>query len=210
MSPDTATSFRPASLTTTAAQGSADRPGEESARAAGFAAGWAAGARAAADAAGHQQRQLAEQHARAEAARAALVTAAVEALHRAAAALAATTTPVVQEVTAGVHEAALALAEAVLDRELTPGPDSARALLTRIGALPADLGVHTVRMSAADLAHVKDVLAATPALLPSGVTLVADPSLAPGDVVSEHAAGFLDAQVRTALARARRALAGES
>ena len=64
--------------------------------------------------------------------------------------------------------------------------------------------MHTVRLSPADHA---DLVSGT-VELPAGVTLVADPRLARGDAISEHPAGFLDAQVATALDRARRALLG--
>jgi flagellar assembly protein FliH len=200
MSPDaTVATFRPAALLATSA-GEVDTR----ARAAGYAAGWAAGARAAAEAAAEQEARRAQQHAQAQAQRDAAVADAVDALERTVLAAAARTAPVVDQVRRGVYEAALELAAAVLQRELTPGPDSARALLERVLAIPADLGVHTVRLNPADLAQVRALVSA-PAL-PAGVELVADPSLAPGDTVSVHPTGYLDGQVRAALDRARRVL----
>lgn len=221
MSPDTLVPEAATARTARAPEPRAFRPAEltratdderdarwEAARAAGWAAGWAAGARAAAEDAVRRQQLHDAEHARAEAARDAQVRDAVAALHRAATTLAGTTAPVVEDCTRTLHEAALAIAEAVLRRELTPGPDGARALLARALDVPAELGLHTVRVSPADHAHVTALLAAEPTLLPDGVAVVADPALAAGDVVSEHPAGFLDGQVQHALDRARRALEG--
>lgn len=211
MSPETAsstgtTTFRPAPLHVPSA---ATIEAAERARVAGFSAGWAAGSRAAADEAAALRTRLAAQHLTAEADRAAEVGHALEVLERAVAAAAARTAPVVDDVRRSIHTAALALAEAVLQRELTPGPAGARALLDRALAVPADLGVHTVRLHPADLTHVQALLASGERTLPDGVSLVADPRLRPGDAVSEHPTGYLDAQVSTALDRARRALLEE-
>lgn len=181
----------------------------ERARTAGYAAGWAAGARAAAEAAQAQARRHEEAAARAEAARQAAFADALEVLGRAVAAASSRTVPVLDEARRTVHEAALALAEAVLGGELAPGPRSARAVLDRALALPLDLGVHTVRLHPADLAAVEAELAAHPGLVPDGVRLVADPRLGPGDAISEHPTGFLDAQIGSALDRARSALLGD-
>jgi flagellar biosynthesis/type III secretory pathway protein FliH len=174
-------------------------------RAVGYAAGWAAGARAAAEQAAQQRAALAAAHEAEEARRSAAVQAAVDKLARAAAAADARALPVVNEVRAALVDAAVALAAAVIGRELADGPASAVAALGRALASGADLGVHTVRLSPADHA----ALVADGVELPAGVTLVADPRLARGDAISEHPAGFLDAQVATALDRARRALLGE-
>lgn len=201
----TAATFRPAALPVTAAP--ADQGPSDRARAAGYAAGWAAGARAAAEAAAQQQQRFAAEHARAEATRDAAVADALDVLERTVAAVAARAVPVVDGLRRTVHEAALELTSALLGQELTPGPRSARALLGRALALPVEVGVHTVRMNPADLEQVRALLATSAGVaLPDGVDLVADPTLAPGDAVSEYPAGYLDAQVSTALDRARRAL----
>ncbi|KGM08690.1 flagellar assembly protein FliH, partial [Cellulomonas bogoriensis 69B4 = DSM 16987] len=104
------------------------------------------------------------------------------------------------------HEGALALAAAVLQRELRPGPDSARAVLDRALQAAPEVGVHTVRMNADDLAEVRALLAEGQVQVPAGIELVADSRLEPGDVVSEYPGGYLDGQVGTALERARAAL----
>ncbi len=199
--------FRPVALPAVAGHVRSDE--SERARTAGYAAGWAAGARAAAQAAEAQARRVEELAARAEAERQAALVDALRVLERAVVAAAGRTVPTVEEARRTVLEAGLSLAEAVLARELSPGPRSARAVLERALDVPADLGVQTVRLNPADLAAVEALLADHAQLLPAGVRLVGDPRLAPGDAISEHPAGFLDGQVATALARARAALLEE-
>lgn len=180
------------------------RAGREADRAAGYAAGWAAGATAAAERAAAQRAELAAAQAAAEQRREAAVRGAVERLARAAAAADARTAPVLAQAQQTLAETALALAEAVLGHALADGPTGARAALRRALDTPAELGVHTVRLAPADLA----ALTAEGVAAPAGVELVADPRLAPGDAVSEHPAGYLDARLATALARARAELLG--
>lgn len=203
MSPDhqAGATFRPAQL----ADGRPARD-DERRRAAGYAAGWAAGSRAAAEIAVEQERLRAEANARAEAGRDAAVAEALAALEHVTAAVAARLAPARAEVAVAVHRGAVELAEAVLARELRPGPESARDLLGRALALPADAGLHTIRVSPADLEHVTAVLDAREASLPPGVEVVADPALMPGDVVGEHALLTLDGQIRGAVQRARHVL----
>jgi flagellar assembly protein FliH len=202
MSPErTAAAFRPTSL------GLADhRRDDDRLQAAGYAAGWAAGARAAADNAAAAERRRADAAAQAEARQEAAVRQVLGTLAQTAAAITRQQAPEVAEVHAAVQRAAIELAEAVLHRELLPGPDSARAILERAMALPADAGLHTVRVSPADLADVRALLDGRTLSLPDGVRLVADPALAAGDVISEHAGTVLDGRIRTALDRARAAL----
>ncbi len=200
MSPEpTAVTFRPAALT------SVSRPDEE-ARAAGYAAGWAAGARAAAENAAAAERRRAQEATDAEARRDGHVAQTLATLAQVADVLTARRATEETAIAVRVHEAALELAAAVLGHELRPGPDGARSILQRALALPAEVGLHTVRVSPVDVAHVQDLLAAGEATLPDGVRLVADASLAPGDVVAEAAEMVLDACINAALARARAAL----
>lgn len=203
MSPE-AVAFRPAPLPTAPSDAAAGVAA--SARAAGYAAGWAAGARAAAEQADALRTRLTAEADRVEAHRHTRAAAALDALDRAARAAASRTAPVLADAQRAVLDAALELAAAVLQRELAPGPDGARAVLERALAVPADLDVHTVRLCPADLAHVQDLLAAGGLATPDGVRLVADARLRPGDAISEHPTGYLDARISTALDRARRAL----
>ncbi len=176
--------------------------------AAGWAAGWAAGARVAAERAAVAEAERTAEHERAEARRQSVVDDAVLALLRSAQAADRRVLPVVDRVRNELAAAAVLLAEAVLRHELADGETSARSALERALDVPADLGVHTVRLSPADADAVQQ-LAATGALDLGTVSVVADPRLNRGDAVSEHPAGFLDAQISTALARTRRVLLGE-
>jgi len=203
MSPEPgAVAFRPAPI---GAVGAPRRDDDER-RAAGYAAGWAAGARAAAEAAEAAERRRAAEAADAERRRDVALAQAVGTLRQAAEAVTARQAVDDAALAGAVHAAALELAEAVLGHELRPGPDSARALLGRALALPADAGLHTVRVCPDDAAHVRAVLDARDVTLPDGVRLIADPTLQPGDVVAEHAVVVLDARVGAALSRARAAL----
>ena len=173
--------------------------------AAGRAAGWAAGSRAAAQAAATQRQGLDDAHRAAERRSAAQLDAAVSVLRRAAEAVAACTIPLLAAANATLDDGAVSLAAALLGRELSDSDDGARLALARALALPAEVGVHTVRLSPADLRALE--VAGVAAQVPAGVRLVADPALAPGDAVSEFADGFLDARIGAAVERVRRALA---
>jgi flagellar assembly protein FliH len=174
----------------------------ERARAAGFAAGYAAGARHVAEEAREQAARadalLAEQQAALTAGNAGLAAA----LTAAARALAARQAPVLAQAEQRLHAAAVELAEAILGVELSDGPTSARAALTRALSVehPAEV---SVRMHPRDVAALDDLGEQAP----TGVHILADPSLAPGDAVAEHTEGALDARIDTALARARAVLA---
>lgn len=201
--------FTPSPLATSAAAPVPDRATSDAARAEGFAAGYAAGAREAARVA---QEESARVRAAAEAHRAAAQDAldhALDVLAAAASAAAARTVPALVEVEGRLHAAALDLAAVVLGVELADHEQAARAVLARVLAQVDAAEPVTVRLHPADLAAVPAVTTATgggaPAL-PDTVTLVADPTLAPGDAVAELPDGYLDARVTTALARARAAL----
>ncbi|WP_254631389.1 FliH/SctL family protein, partial [Cellulomonas sp. GbtcB1] len=137
-------------------------------------------------------------------------------LARSARAAADRSAPVLASAEHALHAAALDLAAAVLGAELSDAPTSAAAALARVRALDPAREVHTVRLHPRDLAVVRaalageapaggDVLAGLPDL--TGVELVADPALAPGDAVGEFPDGHLDARLGAALDRARAALA---
>ncbi|MFS0702834.1 FliH/SctL family protein, partial [Cellulomonas sp. 179-A 4D5 NHS] len=108
---------------------------------------------------------------------------------------------------ARLHAAALELAAAVLGTELADGERSARAALARVLGNPLVPGVHTVRLHPRDLAALQ-AAGGVPAT--SGVELVADPALAPGDAIGEHPDGYLDGRIDAALDRARAVLLAEA
>lgn len=204
-----AVAFRPSPLATVVTP---DKGAYDAGRAEGFAAGYAAGAREAA-------RVAQEDAARARAAQEARRAAAQDALDRALAVLAAAATaaaartvPVVHDVEARLHEAALDLATAVLGVELADHARGARAALARVLAHVEGTEPVTVRLHPADLAALPAAADATGAAptVPDGVTLVADPTLAPGDAVADLPDGYLDARLDRAVARARAALRGDA
>jgi flagellar assembly protein FliH len=211
MSPDTRT-FTQAYASTAAAD-----PGHRAEGfAAGYAAGYAAGAREAARAAQTEAARVQRERAEADARRAAEHADALAVLARAARSAADRSAPVLSASEATLHAAGLDLAAAVLGTELADAPTAARAALRRVRELDPAREVHTVRLHPRDLAAVRaalasgdgagDVLAGLPDL--TGVELVADPALAPGDAVGEFPEGYLDARIGAALDRARAALAG--
>ncbi|WP_066585342.1 FliH/SctL family protein [Cellulomonas timonensis] len=173
------------------------------ARGAGHAVGFAAGRREAAEAAAVESARAAREREQAVAAQAAQHAAALAVLQRAAAAAAARTAPVLAELEQRLHAAALELAQAILGHELRDGEHSARAALARVRSQPQQVGGQTVRLHPRDLAALEAAVA--PADV-SGLTLVADAALAVGDAVSEHADGYLDARLTTALDRVRAVL----
>ncbi len=175
--------------------------------AAGYASGYAAGAREAARAAELEAERVRAELLLAESRREGDHQAALATLAAAARAAADRALPVLVEAEQALLAAAVDLATAVLGRELSDAETSARAALGRVLAAAPGAGLHTMRLHPADLAtlHAAGV-DVDPTL--TGVQLVADPSLAPGDAVGEFPEGVLDARIGAALDRARTELAG--
>ena len=92
-------------------------------------------------------------------------------------------------------------ATALLGVELADASAAARAALARVLDTPDLPDGAVVRL------HPRDAAAlAAAGGAPVGVEVVADPTLAPGDALAEHADGVLDARLHAAVARARAAL----
>jgi flagellar assembly protein FliH len=186
--------------TETALQALAERT-REAARAQGYASGWAEGRRVAL---ANAQAVEAERTVRHEAEHAA----AMDAQRQAAGALGAATDRLVEtlhrlaaELSGQAVEVALQVAEAVVGHEIAcatdPGGDALRRAMT---AVPPLVPV-VVRMNPADRARVD--------LTGFGgrdITLVDDPTLAPGDALVETENGVVDATIAAALARVREVL----
>ena len=204
MSPEPKVSaFRPAAITTAPSS-------SESAHGAGYAAGWATGARAAAEAAQVDRDRLRQEHIAREAARDAEVARTLAGLNSAIESWNAKALPVLETAQRSIYAAAIDLAQAVLQRELEPGERSARVLLARALDLPNDVTPTVLRVSPEDLRHVNLVIESGQVAVTPGLTLVADPRLARGEAITEHADGALDARIGTALERAKEVLLGES
>lgn len=127
-------------------------------------------------------------------------------LQSAAAALNAQTLPTVAAAEETLVAAAVELAEAVLGYELSDRSKAARAALDRALSGSKGLDAVAIRMNPEDVAVLADAdMESGPGH--TGVELVADPSVNPGDAVVELPHGFLDAKIGTALARVKEALA---
>jgi len=198
------TAFTPAVISSSRAAESTD-----SSRAAGYSAGWAAGSRAAAEAAQAERSRLRAENDQRESVRDATLAQALGALGKAIEQWHVRALPVLDDAQRSVYEAALDLVEAILQREIAPGPDSARTLLARALAVPADVLPTVLRLHPDDLLHVNLLIQTGEVDVPAGLVLIPDPRLNPGDAITEHAEGALDARISTALARAREVLLGE-
>jgi len=175
------------------------------ARARGHSAGYLAGRDAAAALARQSEARREADHAARLGEERERLALAVEALTAAARAFRERTIPVLGDAHGMIAAAAVDIAEAVIGRELSHGPDSARSALDRaLAGVDHDL-VRVVRLNPADLG----VLGAQ-TIANTGVEFVADPALARGDAVTEFADGHLDARIGTALARVRSELLGPS
>jgi flagellar assembly protein FliH len=174
----------------------------------GHAAGYSAGLRKAEAEARALRAQLETQHTAAREEGQRRLASAVVLLDAAAAALRARTTPVLAEADAELAAAAVALAEAVIGRELSDAPTGAKAALERALSAPDSDAVVAVRLHPADIALLEAELLKTERSTAAQVAFVPDSSLARGDAVAEYPDGELDARIRTAVARARAALAG--
>lgn len=198
------TTFKPVAIT--ARRSTPDDP----AHAAGFSAGWAAGARAAAEATKADWQRMEHDHAAREAARDTATAQTLAALGQAIDQWHSRAVPVVDDARRAVYAAALEVAAAVLQREVEPSADSARTLLNRALALPIEASPTVLRLHPDDLLHVNLLVESGQASVPAGLTLVGDARLSPGDAITEHEDGALDARISTALARAREVLLGDT
>lgn len=180
--------------------GSGVEAAEEQARTRGHAAGYAAGLRAAEVALDRERRAEAAEraavaalaHERAEA-HAALLRAAVASINS-------RTAPVLDEAHQLIAHGSIDLAEAIIGIELSDAPRAARAAVTRALRDVDPAVVLVVRMNPSTLAALEDDCVV------EGISYVADPSIAPGDAVTDFAEGYLDARISSAIARARTAL----
>ena len=208
MSPETREAFGAARLTVVTDE--RVRLTQERAHVSGYAAGFAAGSRAAAEATHGLHERLLAQAAAAEAVREQAHRAAVRSLELAAQAALDRVVPVLDEARDLLHLRALELARAVVGTELRDDEHCATAALARAAQVPHDVRVQTVRMHPRDVAALADAGRARDGAVAAGdlagVTLVADPSLAPGDAVSTFEGGFFDARIIDAFDRARTAL----
>lgn len=172
-----------------------------SARSRGYATGFADGRRAAAEEQAAWRAAAEEALAAQEEQASARIAVLAQALRTATVELREATVPVLAEVEDVLVEAAFELASAVVGAAQADRLAAARAAVARALAGETAGAVAAVRLNPDDLA----LLAETETDLPLP-RLVPDPALAPGDAIGELPAGWLDARVSAALARAREAL----
>lgn len=180
-------------------------PARAAAQAAGYAAGWAHGVQAARLMAEAEQHAAAAQRQRAEARHTAEVQRAITALDTAAGDLEQRSAPGAHEIEDMIVSAALTIAEALIGTSLRDHETRGRAALLRALALaPAGEDV-VVALHPDDLAVLDGK--ADHLDLSRSITLVADPSLAPGDALATCGATAIDARISAGLARVREVLA---
>jgi flagellar assembly protein FliH len=170
----------------------------------GHAAGYASGLRAAAKEAEMRVIELNAETTAMLNERNAQIDAALTALESAARALHARAVPTIDTVQDALISSALELAEAILGYELSDGPTSAKAALSRVLEHADPRTLLSVRMNPADIAELGEA-GRTPS-----VEINAADTVARGDALGDFADGYLDARIQTALARARATLLGET
>ncbi|MET4061651.1 flagellar assembly protein FliH [Arthrobacter sp. UYP6] len=169
----------------------------------GHASGYAAGLRAAAAETELLRARLVADHEAALAAGRDEIRRAVDALNRAVRSLEQSVLPAAATIQEDLEAAAIELAEALLGQELDDSETSARAALARALVNVPRTEVRAVRLHPSDLAALDlETISA------ADVRLKADPSLNPGDAITDFTHGYLDATLASAVARARSALAG--
>jgi flagellar assembly protein FliH len=105
-----------------------------------------------------------------------------------------------------VVDAALAIAAAVLDRELAQDRDhGADAIRRALAAVPNQAGAATVRLHPVDAAHLGPIGDIAPG---TTLTTVPDPEVARGGCVLQLGPTTVDASIAAALERVREVLCG--
>lgn len=128
---------------------------------------------------------------------------ALSALAEAAAACNARQKAAIDDIEDSIVSAIFDLAETVVGRELSHTRTPGRDALARALSLAKTHGPATARLHPDDLATVGDLADLVPGRT---IELVADPEIEPGGCVLEAGAQRVDAQIGTAIARAKKAL----
>jgi flagellar assembly protein FliH len=173
-----------------------------SALAAGYAEGWAQGqreARAATQAAEARAQAAAEEFTQA---RAAALDRAVGAVLAAADRLSQQSVPLAAELTDLILHGAVEVAEALVGRALADSPEPGLDALRRVMAVAPQTGTVTVRLHPDDLASL-GAPDANYTVAGRVVSLVADPTLSPGDAIAEQGSTTIEARMGEAIARVR-------
>jgi flagellar assembly protein FliH len=176
------------------------------AQAAGYATGWAEGRREAELAAQVARDETAAQVRQEADIQALRIEQALVAVRLAAADLEQRMVPVVTELEDLIVGTAFALAEAVIGRELAAATEPGRDAVARALALAPNGRPVTVHLHPADHETVTGGQSGPVEIDGRTVTLLAEPSLQPGDAVAECDATSIDARIAPAVARVREVL----
>jgi flagellar assembly protein FliH len=173
------------------------REANEQAREAGLDEGYRAGYDAGmAAAAVHRKHSEAREQERV-AERDAVLAQALSAVEAAARAFDERSAPVFEQLEEAAIEAAVEIAETILGQKL-PSALVAQASLRRAMSLAESHGTHTARMNPTDMVRLQEA-----GLQLSGLSLVADPAVAPGDCVLQDGYASIEVMMATALERVR-------
>jgi flagellar assembly protein FliH len=172
------------------------------ARAAGYAAGWSEGRRAAELTAREAREAFAVESAAITAAQEATARRVLGALASAVDRFEERATPAVEHMQRQLVDAAFALAEEFVGRELAAAAEPGRDAIARALALAPAGRSAVARLNPTDAAG----LPGTTMVDGREVVVVADPALAPGDAIVECDASTIESRVAGALDRARQAL----
>ncbi|GAA2872056.1 hypothetical protein Acy02nite_43980 [Actinoplanes cyaneus] len=176
------------------------------ARTTGYAEGWAQGKRdavAAAEEAAARAHAAEEHH---EQRRSAALAHAVNALGRAVTELENQLMPTFTELQELVLASAFELAEGIVGRTLLDDPERGRDALRRAMTAAPEHGNVVVRLHPEDYANLVGDSDGVFDYQGRRISLVADPSLHPGDATAETGTATVDATIEAAIARAREAL----
>lgn len=172
------------------------------AQAAGYAAGWSEGRQAAELAAREAREAFAVEAAEITAAQEESAQRVLAALADAVARFEQRVTPSVENLQVQLVEAAFALAQHIIGRELATATEPGRDAIARALAFAPPGRGAVARLSPADAA----TLPGTATIDGRDVVVVADPALAPGDAVIECDASTIESRLGAAMERVRQAL----
>ena len=178
----------------------------DAARSVGYAAGWSSGIQEARRSAEAEAEAARAERQQADSAHAARLRQAMGAIDRAAAALETRLLPTAEEFEELILSAALAIAEELVGHVLRDDEARSRGVLAHALSLVPEREDVQIRLHPADHAVlVADAAEAVQAATRS-VTLIADPSLQPGDAIARCGATEIDARILAGIARVREVL----
>ena len=172
------------------------------AQSAGYAAGWAEGRRAAELAAREAREAFAAESAAIAAAQEQVARRVLGALAAAVDRFEQRAIPSVEDMQAQLVDAAFALAESIVGRELATAEDPGRDAIARALAFCPPGRSAVARLHPMDAA----TLPGTAVVEGRDVVVVADPAIAPGDAIVECEASTIESRLDAAMERARQAL----